>query len=87
MHEADKVKIWKCWLLGHWLTYQPTDGIDAKDAYASRNSIMTHFKYELFSMLDKIESGQMVLEKWNEHILMYIYHKQCEFVQKIQGKS
>ena len=29
----------------------------------------------------------LVSEKWNEHNLMYIYHKQCEIMQKIQWNS
>ena len=37
--------------------------------------------------LDESESSQMVSEKWNEHNLMYIYHKQCEIMQKIQRIS
>ena len=28
-----------------------------------------------------------VKNKWNGHILVYIYHKQCEIMQKIQWKS
>ena len=32
---------------------------------------------ELLLKLDKSESGFMALKKWNEPILMYIYHKQC----------
>ena len=29
----------------------------------------------------------LVSEKWNEHNLMYIDHKQCEIMQKIQWNS
>ena len=33
------------------------------------------------------ESGQMGPKKWYEHNLMYIYHKQCEIMQKFQWNS
>ena len=33
------------------------------------------------------ESGQMVLKKWNRPILMHIYAKQCEIMQKINEKA
>ena len=38
--------------------------------------------------LGESESGQMVSEKkWNEHNVMYIYHKQCEILQKNHQNS
>ena len=39
------------------------------------------------SSKDESESGQMVSEKINELLLMYIFHKQCEIMAKIQWNS
>ena len=37
--------------------------------------------------MDEGESGQMVLKKCNGPILMHIYDKKCEIVQKNQWKG
>ena len=37
--------------------------------------------------LVKVKVVKWCRKKWNEHNLMYIYHKQCEIKQKIQWNS
>ena len=35
----------------------------------------------------KVKVVKLCFKKWNGHILMHIYHKQCEIIQKIRWKS
>ena len=42
---------------------------------------------QIMKILIHLKVVILVSEKWNEHNLMYIYHKQCEIMQKIQWNS
>ena len=42
---------------------------------------------QIMKILIHLKVVILVSEKWNEHNLMYIDHKQCEIMQKIQWNS
>ena len=52
---------------------------------AGQNSCMTRFENEVRMYCQSqtnLKAGKWGWNKWNGHILVYIYHKQCEFIQK-----
>ena len=52
--------------------------------------IMTRFEYEVriyCQSQTKLKVVKWGWNEWNGHILVYIYHKQCGIMQKIQWKS
>ncbi len=58
--------------------------------YNLNNGIMTRTQINdtfLFQNRVKVKVVGEVSEKWNKPNLMYIYHKQCEIMQKIQWNS
>ena len=56
----------------------------ARIQHTTRSRLMSWFQSRKWV---KVKVVKLCFKKWNGHILMHIYHIQCEFIQKNQWKG